>query len=138
MYCYLLRKIERCWRSKCFDYLFTEVLQLNKTSQQKVPIRITYSDLFLFHHLITRWRWFTRDGTGETLLFFVTFNTPFRFVKKSTHQRLKYFFKAIFVIISSLSISAIAIDRVIVICFLSINNWSTRWALTRIIQFSSI
>merc|ERR1719411_2503321 len=37
--------------------------------------------------------------------------------------------QAIFVIISSLSISAIAIDRVIVICFLDINNWSTRTCL---------
>ena len=34
--------------------------------------------------------------------------------------------QAIFVIISSLSISAIAIDRCIVICYINLNNWSTR------------
>ena len=35
--------------------------------------------------------------------------------------------QGIFIIISSLSISAIAIDRCIVICCTSINNWSARY-----------
>ena len=39
--------------------------------------------------------------------------------------------QAIFIIISSLSISAIAMDRAIVICFINVENWTTRWNVKR-------
>ena len=38
-----------------------------------------------------------------------------------------YALQTVFVVISSLSISAIAVDRCIVICCTSIHNWSTRY-----------
>jgi len=42
---------------------------------------------------------------------------------------LQYPLQTVFVVISSLSISAIAVDRCIVICCTSIHNWSTRRCL---------
>ena len=80
---------------------------------------------------LCRWRWCTSAGTGAPPRCSATCSTRSRYCTvlccTVLYCAVLCPLQTVFVVISSLSISAIAVDRCIVICCTTIHNWSTRY-----------